>query len=332
VARAPAIADSARRPAQIVRFVAREVPARGFRRYRVVPGDIPTACACVARADRLESPAFMLAVAPDGAGIASIHDRVAGSEWIRAGEFALGEVVYEAIPGPFGREKLCGWSGIRRDCPFTRTPLRFGTPEPLALPYGAGLRLVARDLPGSLRALTLEVVVYDALPRVDLRYRLEKVPNIEAEALYVAFPLAGGSLPAVWLDVPGAVMRPGLDQVPGTATDWHGLQHYFAVSGPDRTTVVASPDIPLVQVNGINTGKWQETLPPHNGLVMSWVFNNYWFTNFPAAQGGVLEWRYSLCAMPGPFDAGKATRFAAAVRRPPAAVVIPPPSTGGTIL
>jgi len=110
-------------------------------------------------------------------------------------------------------------------------------------------------------------------------------------------------------------MRPGLDQVPGTATDWHSIQHYFAVAATGGATVVASPDISLVQVNGINTGKWQETLPPHNGLVMSWAMNNYWFTNFPAAQGGVFAWRYSLRRFPGAFDCAAADGFARGVRQ-----------------
>ena len=55
---------------------------------------------------------------------------------------------------------------------------------------------------------------------------------------------------------------------------------------------------------------------------MSWVMNNYWFTNFPAAQGGGFEWRYSLSAMPGGFDKGAADTFARAVRLPLAAVAV----------
>lgn len=116
--------------------------------------------------------------------------------------------------------------------------------------------------------------------------------------------------------MPGAVLRPGLDQVPGTATDWHSQQCYFAVAGAEGTTVVASPDIPLVQVNGINTGKWQPILPPHNGLVMSWVLNNYWFTNFPAVQSGRLNYRYAIATHPGSFDATTAARAADAIRQP----------------
>jgi len=77
-----------------------------------------------------------------------------------------------------------------------------------------------------------------------------------------------------------------------------------------------------VQVNGINTGKWQETLPPHNGLVMSWVMNNYWFTNFPAAQGGGFAWRYRVLAASGGFDPDAAAAFAAGARQPLVAEVM----------
>lgn len=319
--REPAIADSARRSAQTVRFMAADIPARGFRKFRIVPCELGTASRCGQCGGRLESPWVSIAPSADGAGVASIRDTRTNLEWIPAGGgYALGEIVYETIPGPFGREKLCRWEGIRRDCPFERTRVRFADPEVVAMPYGAGLRFRGQSLPGSLRSLTLDVRVYDALPRVDLLYCVEKTPETEAEALYAAFPL-GGREPTVFLDVPGAVMRPGLDQVPGTAADWHSLERYFAVADNKHTTVVASPDIPCVQVNGINTGLWQERLAPHNGLVMSWVMNNYWFTNFPAAQGGKFVWRYSLYAWQGTFDVQRAARFAATICQPLVAVV-----------
>ncbi len=313
--RQPAIADSARRAAQVIRFQASDIPALGSRRYQVMPGEIPSA----------EQAWPSLQVLPDTSGIAAISDRGTGLVWARRGEQSLGEVIYETIPGPFGREKLCGWGGKKQECDFARKALRFGDPETAVLPYGMRLRLQALDLPGSLRALTLDIFIYHALPHLDLCYTIDKMPNPEAEALYVAFPLAPDSAKppiTAWLDIPGAVMRPGLDQVPGTATDWHSIQHYFAVEGGGRTVVVASPDIPLVQVNGINTGKWQDSLPSHNGLVMSWVMNNYWFTNFPAAQGGKCSWRYSLLDLPGSFDRESASRFALAVRQPLAAAIV----------
>ncbi|MFA5206229.1 MAG: hypothetical protein WC708_17675, partial [Lentisphaeria bacterium] len=53
-----------------------------------------------------------------------------------------------------------------------------------------------------------------------------------------------------------------------------------------------------------------------NGTVMSWLMNNYWFTNFPASQNGPVTCRFSLDVRPGGFDAAAAGRFARAIRQP----------------
>jgi len=81
------------------------------------------------------------------------------------------------------------------------------------------------------------------LPWVDVFNAVTKPYVNEAEAIYHAFPLGNKKQPTVYLDTPGAVLRPGIDQIPGTATDWHGIQHYFAVNDDNYTTVVASPEI-----------------------------------------------------------------------------------------
>jgi hypothetical protein len=56
---------------------------------------------------------------------------------------------------------------------------------------------------------------------------------------------------------------------------------------------------------------------------MSWLMNNYWFTNFPAIQWGQFSYRYSIVCQPGPFDATAAGRFASAIRQPLVAQVVP---------
>jgi hypothetical protein len=161
--------------------------------------------------------------------------------------------------------------------------------------------------------LSTEIVLYDQLERIDIVNTLEMSPTTRPEAIYHAFPL-GTKRGQIYLEVAGGVMRPGLDQVPGTATDWHGIQNWFAVAEPDYTVVVASPDISLVQCGGINTGLWRQTMPASNGLVMSWVMNNYWFTNFPVRQTGRVTYQYSLAYQEGPFNPRTATRFAASIR------------------
>lgn len=302
-----------------MQFVAREVPARGWKSFRLVQGEAAPVASRSSSAG-LESPFFSLTVDAERGGVISLRWKPSGRELVAAGDYVLNQHVYETIDDPEGRMRLCTWAGPRYEVPFRRRSPAMTLAGSASYPFGAGLILEGGG--GDLPHLRTEIVLYDDLPRVDFFNVVSKPPRTEPEAIYHAFPLAARN-PAVYLDVPGGVMRPGQDQVPGTATDWHSLQRYFAVADENWTTVVASPEVPLVQVNGINTGKWQREMPPFNGLVVSWVMNNYWFTNFPAAQGGQVRFRYSLWGYPGPFDAEAAGSFGDSLRQPFVALLLP---------
>ncbi|MCL5104314.1 MAG: hypothetical protein M1133_09395 [Armatimonadetes bacterium] len=320
VDRRPTLADSSRRPSQLVRFIASDVPACGFRQYRVMEGSRDAAPCTQARDLTIENEFFRLALDEKTGGISSLIHHRTGRELVVRGDYSLNQHIHEIIDSRNGREALSDWTGMKYDTPFCRSTPDMTICQGRAMPFGASL--VVEGGGGEFPMLRSEIILYDDIDRIDLLNYVTKPPIDRAEAIYHAFPL-GREGATVYLDVPGAVMRPGLDQVPGTATDWHSIQHYFAVEDGEWTTVVASPDVPLVQVNGINTGKWQPTLPPHNGLVMSWVMNNYWFTNFPATQNGRVSYSYSLCGYEGHFDADKSSRFAKSIRQQFVAVVLP---------
>jgi len=315
------ITFSHRRPGQLLNFIARNVPALGQRKYKIKVDPAPPPTRVKQGALTLENDFFRLTVDPRAGGVVSLVDLKANREMLAVGEYALNQQIYETINDLKDRLVLCGWHGAQYNVPFQRTTPELTVRPGAACPFGASLVMEGGGGDGPF--IRSEFFLYDDLPWVDIVNAITKPYVNRAEAIYHAFPLGGKKQPTVYLDTPGAVLRPGIDQIPGTATDWHGIQHYFAVEDDNYTTVVASPEVPLVQVNGINSGKWQPTLPPHNGLVMSWVMNNYWFTTFPAAQGGTVHFRYSLRGFSGPFDAGKAARFAKIIRQPLLTVVAP---------
>ena len=45
-------------------------------------------------------------------------------------------------------------------------------------------------------------------------------------------------------------------------------------------------------------------------MLLGWVTNNYWETNFPGAQPGVVTARYAILPYAGDFDESRAHRFA----------------------
>jgi hypothetical protein len=110
------------------------------------------------------------------------------------------------------------------------------------------------------------------------------------------------------LDVTGAVIDPAVDPFEGSSADWQSIQNWFAAAGEDLAVTVASPDVPVVQVGGFNTGRYGWKTEYESPFVLSLVMNNYWYWNFKASQGGEFKWRYSVMSA-GESDLSRAARF-----------------------
>jgi alpha-mannosidase len=136
------------------------------------------------------------------------------------------------------------------------------------------------------------------------------------ESIQFAFPL---SVPAgkMTMDVPLAVMRPELDQLPGSDKNWLPVGRWVDVSSSDRGVTWATLDAPLVEIGGItatmlgsqrNPDVWLKKIEETH-LFYSWVMNNHWGTNYLAYQQGPVIFRYALRPHQGNSSAEK-ERFA----------------------
>jgi hypothetical protein len=129
--------------------------------------------------------------------------------------------------------------------------------------------------------------------KMELLYSMKKLAVSEPEAVYVAFPFAKDQ-GVMHCEMQGGTMIPGRDQIPGSASDWQGIQNFVSVRNNESQVVFVSPEAPLVQLGDINTGKFARTWQPQTPSVFSWVLNNYWTTNFRAYQEGELKWSYRI--------------------------------------
>ena len=166
-----------------------------------------------------------------------------------------------------------------------------------------------------------ELRLYHAMKRIDVVLQLDKAVVTDYESLYVAFPF-GGRAPEVWIEKGGAVYRPGIDQLPGSATDWLSVDEYAAVSSEQGTAILAPHDTPVIQTGELRVGQWAKRLTVDNGRLYSCVMNNMWYTNFPAYQEGMVELHWSLTVHEGAFSREEAERFARGARV--GAVVVDP--------
>ena len=136
------------------------------------------------------------------------------------------------------------------------------------------------------------------------------------ESVQFEFPFA---VPAgtMTMDVPLAVMRPELDQLPGSCKNWLPVGRWVDVSSAERGVTWATLDAPLVEIGGItatmlgsqrNPDVWLKKIS-ESQLLYSWVMNNHWGTNYRAYQQGPVTFRYALRPHVGNSPAEK-ERFA----------------------
>lgn len=140
--------------------------------------------------------------------------------------------------------------------------------------------------------------IYKDLPKMQATVRIHKTSVWDPENLYVSLPFTAGRNEVRYLDKTGCVIRPGIDQLPGTNMDFYLLQNGIVLEGEEKTVTVAVKDTPLVTFGSLEAkpirlcsqNDWEL-----NGSEMySWVMNNFWETNFKVDLGGFYEFFYVI--------------------------------------
>lgn len=199
-----------------------------------------------------------------------------------------------------------------------KNPLRNGPVTIRVVENGPvlGSLMIESDAPGCNR-LSRAVRIIRGLGRVDILNRLDKSAVYEPEGVHFSFPvnIPGGTMR---LDIPWAIVDPQKDLMSGACKNYLTIQRWADISGDKAGLTLASPDAPLVEIGSITadapTVGWLRELPASTKLY-SYVMNNYWETNYKAAQDGPTVFRYSL-APHAAFDAAAASRFGIARSRP----------------
>lgn len=284
----------------------------------------------------IENQWYKIEIDPVSGGLRSWYDKEIGRELVaRSGPWQWGQYVYEWVDHPRGHAAIFtgnfadekNFGTPRLDTPFHRqgpaqvqlAPVRL---DPLSVSLevfmqapGARAIRARYQLPHFEKALYLDMVV-------------DKEYVTKPEAVYIVFPFALEN-PQFHLDLNGVPLQPEVEQLPGSCRDWYGIQRWAEV-GNDTTSIVVSPlDAPLVQVGGIQTGRWAEQLDAHQATLVSWAAHNHWDTNFRAGQSGELLFRYRFTSLPA-YDPAAASRFAAEHLVPPIIVRVPGAAPGAS--
>jgi alpha-mannosidase len=266
------------------------IPAMGYRCYRILrqQGEIPSTVSSPYNGTA-ESPYYTVKTDMESGAILSLTDKEMHADLAgKSVDFMTAQLIYERLSD---RHQL--------DLLTLEQPPRYSTLHDVKAgmtvdgPLWTSIQMEGLLEDCSKAPVQVEYRLYKTVKMMELIYTMDKKPVTDPEALYVAFPLKieGGQM---IYEAQGGLVQPGINQIPGSSSDWNTVQDFIAVRSGTEQVILTSPEIPLVHLGGLNIGKFRYVWIPANTHIFSWVLNNYWFTNFKASQEGTLKWRYFL--------------------------------------
>jgi len=139
--------------------------------------------------------------------------------------------------------------------------------------------------------IVTEIRLFENEKKIEFIEDVSKKEILAKEAVYFAFPFAM-SHPQFQCEIQNGVVDPSKDMYPGAGHEWFNVQHWVSVAQDGVSGTVMPLDASLLTLGDINRGAWPTTFGERPGTIFSYAMNNYWHTNYRAAQGGNFRFRY----------------------------------------
>lgn len=298
-----------------------KVPAFG---YAVVGWDDLTFMSEAAESEdrAVENERYRLTFNTQKGGITSLFDKQLDHEWVDASAatplhgFMHEEVADFETPEPRKRLFNMDWKvstetdrGWQTGWQANRTPpARLITHKVYTLSIGTVIeQILEHEKIGKILQRTFLPVEGD---QIEFQSEWQMGTTIHPEATYLLFPFNIANAQARF-DIGGVPVRPHLDQIPGCCRDYFTVQGWVDFNNGQHGVTIATPENPMVQLGDFHFGHDQSDVALERAMLLGWVTNNYWETNFPGAQPGTVTARYSILPYAGGFDETRAHKFAA---------------------
>jgi hypothetical protein len=272
-----------------VRFTAVDVPALGYRVYKLRHAEQPAAPA-TEQTTTLESPYYKVTLDAATGSVLSIYDKQLSRELVnQQSPYRFGQYLY-VTGGDKMPNQLIQYSKITPHADLTIHAAENGQIVSVAhTPYGSVAHLRSQDT--NTPSIETEILLFDHEKKIEFIESLDKKAVTTKEAAYFAFPFAMAQ-PQFQYEIQTGVVDPSKDQYAGAGHEWFTVQHWIAAQQDGASAAILPLDAPLVTLGDINRGLWPEQFGQRSGTVFSYIMNNYWDTNYRAEQGGHFHFRY----------------------------------------
>jgi alpha-mannosidase len=179
-------------------------------------------------------------------------------------------------------------------------------------PFGKILTTEAKAI--HTPSVRTEIFLYDDEKKIELVNRITKDPMRAKEGVYIAFPVAAPK-PSFQYEVQNGWVNPAQDMLKGAGVEWFSVGHWVKASATNWEVAITPVDAPLVTLGDVNRGLWPEEFTPKSPTIFSYIFNNYWHTNYRAEQGGEVTFRYAMTSG-STLSPGDLARFGRAAMTP----------------
>ncbi|WP_161881305.1 hypothetical protein [Deinococcus alpinitundrae] len=296
-----------------------EVPAFG---YATVPkaSVLNVNTAAVSQEAEVETARYRLIFDTELGGVVSLYDKQLRREWVDADAghplhgFVHEEVASRTHDWPRRLLNKLDWTPTAADVSgwqpgwiANRTgPSRVTAYHVYRTPLGVAVeQLLEHPQVGQLAQRVFLPLHADWI-ECEAEWEMNQDPHPQATYLLFPFSLPGA---AVRLNMAGQPVIPGRDQLPGVCRDYFTVQGWADFNNGDFGVTVALPENPMVQLGDFHFGQAQSAFVLERSMLLGWITNNYWETNFQPVQPGLVTARYRLLPYAGPFDEARAQRF-----------------------
>ncbi len=270
----------------------------------------------------LENNDYRIAVETQTGTISSLIDKIRKQELVdKDCPWKMGQLIVDRLTDVqfYDRESYLD----RSTRTFTRNVL---VEKPESHPLWDSIRITA-DADGFVHSeeepgIQCELRLYKYTKKIEIQFTVNKEFVTVPESVYVGFPFAPKDGEIIY-EAQGGLVSPGVNQLPGSSSDWHTVQNFITVREPNSQIVFGSDEIFLAQFGDINMGKWQTIAEVERPYIFSWVMNNYWTHNYRGTKETVFTWRYYVTSSDDTSNT-LATRFGWESRTPLTACVFAP--------
>jgi len=306
-------------------FLAENVPPLGYKTYKLVPGENPSVADEIkVESAGMENRFYKIRLHPETGAIASIYDKELNRELIDAGAaYGANQIVI--------RSSMDGSISTSR-----QARIRPGKRGPVSA------SLVVETQALGYPQITQEIIVYRDVKRIDIANRVLKDVMSQLETFF-AFPFAFDR-PSFKYEGSLSIIEPLVDQLPGTNSRYHTVQHWADVSDGENGATFCSLDAPMVQFGDnwpLYVSRAHHGVTPPNygqpfhgrealkkGHLYSLVLLNNYRTNFSPTQNGDFLFRYSIASHRGNWLDGRPRNMGYGISLPFATALVENKSKG----